>query len=350
MTTPPTPLSPGSPATHLPDRATVMHVTHPGGPDVLAPATVPLKRPGPGEVLMATRAIGVNHLDLYYRDGTLPLEGGGVDVPGLASVGEVLAIGPGVDRFAPGDRIAHAGPPLGAYATHRVLPVGRVVRFPHMIPWEVGAAALFPGIAVHMMIYGLGLRLDGRVVLVRGAGGGVGLILVRWAAAMGARVIASVASRGKAEAVQEAGAERVVVGTGATALADAGRAAAELTGGAGVHIVFDGLGGPDFAKLVALVRPFGRIVSFGQVAGPIPPVDVGVLGPMRALGLDRPGVFAYIADRERLREATSALFTALVEGLLSPTVAGVLPLSRAGDAHARLEARSVTGSLVLIPD
>ena len=127
MTTPPTPLSPGSPATHLPDRATVMHVTHPGGPDVLAPATVPLKRPGPGEVLMATRAIGVNHLDLYYRDGTLPLEGGGVDIPGLASVGEVLAIGPGVDRFAPGDRIAHAGPPLGAYATHRVLPVAHPV-------------------------------------------------------------------------------------------------------------------------------------------------------------------------------------------------------------------------------
>ncbi|GGB30956.1 quinone oxidoreductase [Tistrella bauzanensis] len=339
----------------IPSETLVMRVDRPGGPEALVPAMVPLRRPGPGEVLMATRAIGVNHLDLYYRDGTLPFDaipapaGAPAHVPGLASVGEVLAVGAGVDRFGPGDRVAHAGPPLGAYAAHRVLPVGRLVRFPHMIPWDVGAAALLPGIAVHMMVYGLGLRLDGRTVLVRGAAGGVGLILVRWASAMGARVIAIVGTQAKAEAAREAGAEHVVIG-GSAAIADAGRAVLDMTGGAGVHLVFDAIGGANFARLPALVRPFGRIVSFGQVAGPIPPLDVGVLGPQRSLGLDRPGVFAHIDDRERLREATSALFTALVEGLLSPTVAGVLPLRQAADAHRRLEARDVIGSLVLVPD
>lgn len=320
---------------------TCIIVSEPGGPEALRAERRSPKAPGPGEVRLRHRAIGVNFLDIYHRSGLYPLPGG---TPGVEGAGVVEAVGEGVTTLSPGQLVVYGGPPVGAYASARLMDADRLFPLPDGVTAEIAAAAFFKGLTAHMLltrVYPVG---QGTQVLVHAAGGGLGGILVRWAKSLGAVVIGTVSNPAKAEAARAFGADHLIVGRNA----DLSAAVAELTQGRGVDYAIDGIGGETLAKTFACVRRFGVVASVGQAAGPIPPVPVEALGPVRALALARPSVMAYAAEPETYRSAGEAVL-AKIAGGLTATVGGLYRLEAAAAAHADLEAGRTTGSLLLIP-
>lgn len=313
-----------------------------GGIDQLVVSAAAPAVPGPGEIRIRHDAIGVSFIDIYHRTGLYPLP-----LPatlGVEGAGVVEAVGPGVTRLSPGDRVAYAGAPVGAYASTRLLPEARAVSLPGEISSQMAAASMLRGITAHMLLTHTYPVCPGTTVLVHAAAGGTGGLLVRWAKHLGAMVIGTAGSPQKAVLAREAGADHVVVGRDADIVGKV----RELTGGAGVDVAYDGIGGDMLLKTLACVRPFGTVASIGQAGGPIPPLDVEELGPRRSLSLARPSFMAYSADPERYRTAAEAVVAAMRLGIAS-TVGATYALRDAAQAHADLEAGRSTGSLLLIP-
>jgi NADPH:quinone reductase len=243
-----------------------------------------------------------------------------------------------------GDRIAYAGAPVGAYASERNLPAWRAIKLPDTPSDEVVASSFVKGITAHMLLNRTYPVARGTVLLVHSAAGGLGQLLTRWASHLGATVIGTVGSEAKADIALQAGARHVIVGRGA----DFARIVGELTETRGVDVAYDGVGGTTLLKTLACVRPFGVVASIGQAAGPIPPVDVGDLGPRRSLSLARPSVMAYLNETEAYHLAAMAVLAGIENGVLK--VAGQsYPLSEAARAHAALEAGVTSGALYLKP-
>ena len=298
-------------------------------------------RPGPGEILVENRAVGLNFVDVYHRSGAypapLPL------VPGVEAAGVVAAIGEGVTGRAPGDRIAYAALPLGAYASHRLLPANRAIPLPDEVSFETAAAAFLKGLTADMLFATVHRLEAGQTVLVHGAAGGLGSYLCAWAHHLGARVIGAVGSSAKADLARTAGADEVIVGRDA----DFAGEAARLTGGRGVDLVVDGIGGATLLKSLAAVRPFGTVASVGQVGGPIPPVPVAEIS-RRSASLARPSIIAYTADQAAYETAAARVTAAMARGLV-PASGSSFPLADAAEAHRSLEAGETTGSSILLP-
>lgn len=314
-----------------------------GGAEVLSPRNVALPPPAPGEVRIRHAAIGVDFVDVYFRRGlhrppSLPA------VLGVEGAGVVEAIGDGVTAFAVGDRVAHAGLPLGAYASARNMPVERLVRLPEAISFEAAAAIMLKGITVHMLLERVHRLRPGDTLLVHAAAGGVGQILVAWAKARGARVIGTVGTPAKAEAALANGLDHAVL-RGEDFVARV----RELTDGRGVDHAIDGIGGTTLAKTLAAVAPFGTVSSIGEVAGPIPPIDVEELGPRRSIALARPSVLGHLADPEALRVSAAAVFAFLAATPSIAAIGGRFRLDDAAAAHRALESGATRGALVLVP-
>ncbi len=315
----------------------------PGGAEELRPVMCDVARPGAGELLVRQAAVGVNFIDIYQRTGLYPLPRWPA-VLGVEGAGVVEAIGDGVSGFRPGDRIAYAGLPVGGYASECVLPAGRAVPLPDGVPDRVAAASMLRGLTAHMLLRRIYPVRAGDVLLVQAAAGGLGQIVTRWAKQIGASVIATVGSETKAAVAQEAGADHVLLHRDAK-LVEQVRA---LTGGKGVHFAYDGIGGDMLRRTLACVRPFGMAASLGQAGGPIPPLDVAELGPLRSISLSRPSVIAYANEPDTYRAAAAELFTALATWLHVP-VGAEYKLAEAAQAHADLEAGRTTGSVLLVP-
>lgn len=314
-----------------------------GGVDQLEALPQEPGGPSPGEIRIRQDAIGVNFIDIYHRMGLYPLPALPA-ILGVEGAGVVEEVGAGVTAVSPGDRVAYAGPPVGAYASTRLLPAARAVRLPDDIASPLAAASLMRGMTAHMLLtrtYPVG---EGTTLLVHAAAGGLGLMLVRWARHLGARVIGTVGSEEKAAVAREAGADHLVIGR----QADIVGAVAELTSGRGVDVAYDGIGGDMLRKTLACVRSFGTVASIGQAGGPIPPLDVGEIGPRRALSLARPSVMAYSADPATYPVAAEAVLQAMRRGIVG-TIGGTYPLAEAARAQADLEAGRSSGSLLLIP-
>ncbi|WP_018263558.1 quinone oxidoreductase family protein [Methylobacterium sp. WSM2598] len=299
------------------------------------------EEPGPGEIRLRHRAIGVNFIDIYHRTGLyeLPLPA----VPGVEGAGVVEAVGPGVAGLAPGERVAYAGVP-GAYAATRLLPAWRAIPLPEAISDEAAAASLLRGLTAHMLLTLTCPVTAGSVLLVHAAAGGLGALVTRWASRLGAVVIGTVGSEEKAQAARASGAAAVIVGRDA----DLPARVADLTRGRGVDFAIDGIGGGMLARTLACLRPFGTVASVGQAAGPIPPLAVEEVGPRRSLSLARPSVMAYAADRARYPEAARAVLAAMREGIAGE-IGGTYPLAEAGRAQRDLESGRSRGSLLLLP-
>jgi NADPH2:quinone reductase len=320
----------------------VIRILEHGGPDRLETADIDLADPGPGQIRVRQTAIGLNFIDIYQRSGLYPLPGLPA-VLGIEAAGVVEAIGPDVDDLAVGQRIAYAGA-VGAYAAARLLPAWRALPVPAEISDPVAATALARGITAHMLqtrIYAVGAE---STVLVHSAAGGLGSLLVRFARRRGATVIGTVGSAAKADIARAAGADHVIVGRDA----DFGREVAALTGGAGVDVAYDGVGGDTLRRTLDCVRPFGTVASFGQSAGPIPPLAVEELGPRRSLLLARPSVMHYMAEPAAYRVAAAAVLEAAASGI-APTVGRAYPLDQAAAAHIDLESGTTTGCALLLP-
>jgi len=312
-----------------------------GGPEVMRLEEVEVGAPGPGEARIRHQAIGVNYVDTYHRSGLYPLplpSGLGVEAAGL-----VEAVGPGVEGLRPGDRVASMTGP-GSYAEVRLLPAERLVKLPAGVGSELAAAGLMKGLTSHMLITRVHAVQAGEWVAVTAAAGGVGQVLVQWLAAIGARVIGLVGSAGKAARVEALGAEVVLV----SGAGDVPARVKDISGG-GVRVVYDSVGAATFEASLDCLAPFGLMVTYGNASGPVPPVDTGLLARKGSLSLCRPTVFNHVAARADLERAAAAFFAKLAAGTIVVAVGGRWPLGEAAAAHAALQSRATTGSLLLIP-
>jgi len=306
---------------------------------------VDVPAPGPGEVQIRQHAVGINYLDTYHRRGVFPLP----SLPGNLGVegaGEIAALGEGVDGFRVGDRVAYAGRPLGSYSSLRNMPARILLRLPDEITYEQAAAATLQGLTVHMLLRRVTRLGSQDTILVHAAAGGLGSLLTQWARTIGCRVLGTVGSPEKAELARGNGCHEVILYNKEN-FTDGVR---RLTDGAGVDAVFEGLGGDIFHESLTILKPFGHLVSLGQVAEGLPSVSLADLGPARSLSVSVPGVFAYIHTHPDLQGAADDVFRAIATGRLKVRIGGRYPLARAEDAHRALQSRGTTGSLILIPN
>lgn len=314
-----------------------------GPADVLAVENCEPRQPGAGEIRLRHYAIGVNFVDIYHRSGTYPVPGLPA-VPGVEGAGIVEAVGEGVTNVAPGDRIAYAGLPLGAYASTRILPTWRAIKLPETVSFELAASSMLRGLTVAMLASKVFPLASGHTILVHAGAGGLGQYLTRWAKRLGATVITTVSSAEKAELSRDAGADQVIVGRDADYIAEV----LTLTDGKGADFIMDGIGGEGLVRNFQAIRPFGLVASLGQPAGPIPPVPAAALSA-RAAAFARPSVIAFINDPEAYAKASASVFDMMAQGVTG-SIGGTYPLSEARRAHEDMEAGRTTGSLLLIPD
>ena len=321
---------------------TVVQMTGVGGVENLEVGHRPSESPAPGMVRIRHHAIGVNFIDIYHRTGLYPLPLPAV--PGVEGAGVVEAIGDNVTGFGIGDRVAYAGAPVGAYAQTRTIPAARLIRLPEDITFQDAAASMLKGLTAHMLLTRTWPVEAGDTLLVHGAAGGLGSMLVRWAKHLGATVIGTAGSREKAEIALGYGADHIVIGRNADLVSEV----ASLTDGLGVDYTIDGIGGDMLMKSLACTRRFGMVASIGQAAGPIPPLAVEEIGPIRSLSLARPSVMAYAADTAIYPQAAAALLKVMQKGITAE-IGGEYSLTNAPQAQADLEAGRTTGSLLLVP-
>lgn len=318
-----------------------MRVHQPGGPEVLSWDDVEVGAPGPGEVRVSNRFVGVNFLDTYHRSGfyKLPLPFS----PGVEGAGVVEAVGEGVSDLRPGDRVAYGTAPVGAYAQARLLPSEKLVKLPAGISDEVAAAMMLKGLTAQYLLRQTIAVAAGDAVLFHAAAGGVGLIACQWAKHLGATVIGTVGSEAKAALARAHGCDHVID----YGKEDVAARVRELTGGRGVRVVYDGVGKTTFASSLDSLAPRGLLVSFGQSSGAVPPFDVLALSAKGSLYLTRPTIFHYAADARSLRAMASDLFAVVESGAVRVQIGQRYPLGEAAEAHRALEARRTTGSTVL---
>lgn len=301
---------------------------------------VALPQPGPGEARVRIHAIGVNYIDIYHRTGLYPLEL--PFTPGSEASGVVDAVGEGVTEVKPGDRVAYAMH-RGSYAEYAIVPAWLLAPLPDEMSFEQGAAAMLQGLTAHYLSHGSFPIKPGHKVLVHAAAGGVGLLLVQMAKALGATVFGTVSTQEKAELAKAAGADHVILYTEQAF----DEAVKELTGGEGLDCVYDSVGKETFEKSLKCLRPRGYLVLFGQSSGPVPPVDLQILNTHGSLFVTRPSLAHYILNRDELLERTNDLFGWIASNKISLRIDSTYPLEKAADAHARLESRASSGKILL---
>jgi NADPH2:quinone reductase len=322
--------------------AVVMHEA--GGPEVLRWEERTPGAPGPGEVLLRHAAVGVNFIDVYNRTGLYP-----VPLPaviGQEAAGVVLAVGPGVALRA-GARVAYAGV-LGAYAEERLIPAERLVELPDSVTDVDAAAAMLKGLTADMLLKRVHKVEPGQTVLFTAAAGGVGQLAVRWAKGLGATVIGTVGSEAKVAAAKAAGCDHVLLSDEAGTKVLAARVK-ELTGGKGVRVAYESVGGPLLDAAIACLAPRGMIVTFGQASGKVPMLDTKVLANGGSLFATRPSIRHYYATSHELQEGAASLFEAMARGHVQAAVGARFGLRDAGKAHEALQGRGTTGATVLLP-
>jgi NADPH:quinone reductase len=312
-----------------------------GGPEVLEWQQVEVGRPGQGQVRLRHTAVGLNYIDTYQRSGLyqLPLPSG----LGSEAAGVVEEVGPAVSGLRPGDRVAYAGGPLGAYSEARVMPADRLVPVPDGITDQQAAAMMLKGMTAWYLVRRTHAVKSGETILIHAAAGGVGLIVCQWAKHLGATVIGTVGSEEKAALAKANGCghpinyrrEDFVVRVG------------EITQGRKLPVVYDSVGKDTFYKSLDCIAPLGLMASFGQSSGAIGPVDIGILAAKGSLFLTRPTLNTYTASREDLLSAARELFDVVLQGVVKLRINQTYPLREAAQAHRDLQDRKTTGSTVL---
>ncbi len=313
-----------------------------GGPEVMALEDVELEAPGPGMVTVSNRAIGLNYIDTYHRSGLYPLP-----LPtglGLEAAGVVEAVGEGVD-LAVGDRVAYCSAGFGAYSEALNLPAVRLVPIPQGIEFEQAAAALLKGQTVEYLIQRTFPLNSGDTCLFHAAAGGVGLIFGQWAASIGATAIGTVGSEEKAELARSHGYAHVIN----YRTEDVVERVTEITGGAKLPVVYDGVGRDTFEMSLDCLRPRGLMVSFGNASGAPDPLDLQVLSAKGSLFITRPTLVSYTAETEELRQSSADLFSRIQSGDIRIEINQRYALADVQQAHRDLEGRATTGSSVLLP-
>ena len=315
-----------------------------GGPEVLRWEEVAVADPGPGQVRIRHRAIGLNYIDVYHRTGLYPLP----SLPwtlGMEGAGLIEAVGAEVTGFKPGDRVAYASPPVGAYAEVRLIAADRVVAVPDAIDDQTAAAMMLQGMTAQYLLRRTYRVQAGDTILLHAAAGGVGLIASQWAHHLGATVIGTVGSEAKADLARAHGCQHVII----YSRENFTERVRDITQGQGVAVVYDSVGQETFMGSLDCLRPMGMLVSFGNASGPVPAFEPGILAAKGSLFLTRPTLMTYTAQRADLVASAQELFEVVASGAVKIAVNQTYPLAETAQAHRDLEARHTTGSTVLLP-
>ncbi len=315
-----------------------------GGPEVMRWESVDVGDPQHGQVRLRHSAVGLNYIDVYHRSGLYPLPSLPA-VIGMEGAGVVEALGDGVSDLKVGQRVAYASPPPGAYAEARIMPADRLVPLPESISDTQAAAMMLQGMTAHYLLRRTYPVKPGDTILIHAAAGGVGLIVCQWAKHLGATVIGTVGSEEKASLARDNGCDFPIIYTRDN-FTDSVR---NITGGAGVEVVYDSIGKDTFEGSLDCLKPLGMMVSFGNASGPLPPFEPAILSAKGSLFFTRPTLMTYTAKTEDLRTAARELFEVVGKGAVRISVNQTYALKDAAQAHRDLEARKTTGSTVLIP-
>jgi NADPH2:quinone reductase len=313
-----------------------------GGPEKLTWEQIEVGDPGPGQVRVRNKAVGLNFVDTYQRSGLYPMPL--PFIAGSEGAGAVDAGGPKVKEFKVGDRVAYSSP-VGAYAEVLLRPAERLVKIPAGIDDKTAAAMMLKGLTTQYLIRRTYRVKKGDTILMHAAAGGVGQILCQWAKHLGATVIGTVGSDEKAALAKKAGCKHIVV----TSRENFVERVKEITKGKGVPVVYDGVGKDTFMGSLDCLSPRGMMVSFGNASGAVTQFNPGVLAQKGSLFLTRPTLVHYTATREDLVKAARELFAVVNSGKVKISVNQTYPLKEAAQAHRDLEARKTTGSTVLLP-
>jgi NADPH2:quinone reductase len=315
-----------------------------GGPEVLKIVDVTVGDPGPGEIRIRHKAVGLNFIDVYQRTGLYPLP-----MPlnlGMEASGVVEAVGPGVTHLKAGDRAAYASQPPGSYCEVRVMPAKVVCKLPDAIDFDTGAAMMLKGMTAQFLLKRTlpqgGLQA-GDFVLFHAAAGGVGLIACQWAKALGYQLIGTAGSDAKCELAKANGAAHVIN----YAKEDFAARVKDITGGKGVKVVYDSVGKDTWDKSLDCLSPFGLMASFGNASGPVPPFAPGILGNKGSLFVTRQTLFTHIATHEGAMAMSKDLFDIVTSGKVKINIEQRYPLEQVQQAHRDLEARKTMGCTIL---
>lgn len=299
--------------------------------------------PGPGQVRIAHKACGLNFIDCYQRSGLYPLE-----MPaalGMEAAGVIEAVGEGVTHLTVGDRVAYAAMPPGSYCEARVMPAAQVCPLPDGISFEEGAAMMLKGMTAQYLFHRTTPIKSGDTVLFHAAAGGVGLIACQWARSEGITLIGTAGTDEKCQLALDHGAAHCIN----YRTEDFTARVRELTDGAGVEVVMDSVGADTFEGSLDCLKPLGMMISFGNASGPVPPFNLGILGPKGSLKITRPTLFTHIAHHKSCQEMAQHLFGKVLNGDVKIRIDQRFPLDQVVEAHKTLEARKTTGSTILLP-
>jgi len=313
-----------------------------GGPEVLEAFEVETPTPGPGQVLVRHEAIGLNFIDAYQRSGLYPMKF--PVVLGQEAAGVVEAVGAGVTRLKPGDRVVHSGQG-GAYSEYQLVPAARAIVLPDEISFEVAAASLLKGMTTEFLVRRCYPLRAGETILLHAAAGGVGTLLVQWAKAIGATVIGTVGSAAKAKLARELGCDHVIL----YREEDVTARVREITGGVGVPVAYDSVGKDTFEGTLGSLARRGLFISFGNASGPVPAFEPLRLSRAGSLYLTRPTMGDYTATPAELEESSGALFDMIASGKLRIEIGQRFKLADARKAHEALQGRETIGATVLLP-
>jgi NADPH2:quinone reductase len=314
-----------------------------GGPEVLRFEDVEVGAPGRGEVRVRNVAVAVNYRDVLMRRGihaakSLP---SGI---GIESAGVIEAVGPDVADFSVGQRVVYAAMPEGSYAQQRIVSAARLIALPPAIDERTAAAMMIRGMTARYLLKETYRVKPGDTILIHAAAGGVGLIMCQWAKHIGATVIGTVGSDAKAGVARAHGCDHAIVYT----REDFAERVHALTNGKGIPVVYDSVGKATFEGSLRCLRPLGIMASFGEASGdpdPMPPRRLGQLG---SIYLTHPSLPHYTATRAELLANANDLFVMVMSGTIKIDISKAYPLAEAPQAHADLEARRTTGSIVLV--
>jgi NADPH2:quinone reductase len=313
-----------------------------GGPEVLGWEEVSLREPRPGEVRLRHTAIGLNFVEINQRRGRFPFRL--PFTPGNGAAGVVEAVGSDVSDFRPGDRVVYAPVP-GSYSEARLIPAERLIPLPSELDDRTAAAAILQGMTAQYLLRQTHRVGPGDVVLVHAAAGGMGLILCQWAKMLGATVLGTVSTGAKAALARQHGCDYPIL----YSRDDVVREVRRITDGQMATVVYDAVGRDTIMASIDSLRPLGHLVSYGNASGPVPPLDIAMLGDKGSLSLTRATLATYTRTRAGLLDCANDVFDVLRSGAVRVTIGQTFPLREAEKAHRALEGRATTGSTLLLP-
>ena len=314
-----------------------------GGAEVLEIKDITLSKPGPEEVTIEQKAIGLNYIDTYHRSGLYPLK-----LPislGLEGAGIITDIGENVKNFKVGDKISYAGIPLGSYSTHRNYPTKNLVKVPENIDLEIAATLMTKGLTTYYLLHRTYPVKSGEIILFHAAAGGVGQIFGQWAKSLGCTVIGTVGSDEKINMAKKNGYDHVINYN----KEDFAKKVLEITNGKGVPVVYDGVGKDTLNGSIECLAIRGVMVSFGNASGPLSDINVPKMIQPKGLFFTRPSMQQYLSTREELDEASKIMFEKIETGKIKIEIFKKYKLSDIKQAHIDLEGRKILGPAVIIP-